>query len=67
MHTEEGNQDVHKIVEAVIVLGLTWSETICLLERLAHKPFRGEATDTAVRECVHKAIGAHARLEPFYI
>ena len=66
MYTEAGDEDVHKIVEAAIVLGLTWSETICLLERLAHKPNRGDATDTSVRECVYEAIGAFDRNEPFY-
>ena len=66
MYTEAGDEDVHKIVEVALALKLTWAETYPMLERLATLPNRGDATDTSVRECVHEAIGAFDRYEPFY-
>ena len=67
MYTEAGDEDVHKIVEVALALKLNWEETYPMLERLAKLPNRGDATDTSVRECVHEAIGAFDRCEPFYL
>jgi hypothetical protein len=36
---------------------LTWPETYALLEKLSQDAKYGEATDTAVRECVYSALG----------
>ena len=66
MYTEAGDEDVDKIVRVAQVLNLTWAETLPMLERLAMKTNRGDATDTAVRESVYEAIGADLRNEPFY-
>ena len=66
MYTEAGDEDVDKIVRVAQALNLTWAETLPMLERLAMKTNRGDATDTAVRECVYEAIGADLRNEPFY-
>ena len=66
MYTEAGDEDVHKIVLLSLTLNLTWAETLPMLERLATKTNRSDATDTAVRECVYEAIGADLRNESFY-
>ena len=66
MYTEAGDEDVHKSVLVALARNLSWAETLPMLEQLATKTNRGDATDTSVRECVYEAIGADLRNEPFY-
>jgi hypothetical protein len=58
MYTDQGNLAVHGIVTAAREDRLTWSEVYAALVRLAREyPNEcGEATDTAVRECVYDAL-----------
>jgi hypothetical protein len=63
MFTELGNAAVHALVVSSRVNSLTWPQTYRALCKLSeHKEF-GEATDTAVRECVYSALGFDT---PFY-
>ena len=66
MFTDIGNEEVATIVEHAKANRLTWSETYKLLSRLSEVPAYGEATDTAVRECVYDALGFYAKGEDFY-
>jgi hypothetical protein len=66
MYTELGNAAVHAIVVAARVNNLTWAETYDALSALAEQEQFGEATDTAVRECVYDALGFYAKGENFY-
>jgi hypothetical protein len=69
MYTEQGDA----LVEAVVVRARqnqwTWAMTLAALVQLSrnHPDVAGEATDTAVRECVYSAIGAYERDEDFYV
>jgi hypothetical protein len=65
MYTELGNAAVHAIVVAAKVNKLSWAETHDALRELAKQDAFGEATDTAVRECVYSALGI--KDEPFYV
>jgi hypothetical protein len=59
MYTDKGNLAVHGIVIAARRQDRpTWSEVYAALSRLAREyPDEcGEATDTAVRECVYDAL-----------
>lgn len=68
MFTEIGNAVVHAIVISAKANNMSWTQTYRALHQLAQEDIRfGEATDTAVRECVYDAIGAKARNENFYI
>ena len=69
MYTSEGNIAVAGIVEYSIQHKLPWKTVYQNLVDLAnYDPDKyGEATDTAVRECVYSAIGAYQRGEDFYI
>ena len=58
MFSEQGNLAVHGIVTAARQDRLTWAAVYAALSRLAREyPDEcGEATDTAVRECVYHAL-----------
>jgi hypothetical protein len=58
MFSDRGNLAVHGIVTAARQDQLTWSQVRAALSRLAREyPDEcGEATDTAVRECVYDAL-----------
>ena len=66
MFTKEGNEAVAKIVEKAKKNGWSWSRTQAELYVLADSDAQlfGEATDTAVRECVYDACGFESN---FYI
>ncbi len=66
MFTELGNAAVHAIVIAAKANNLTWSQTYHALCKLSEEKQFGEATDTAVRECVYDALGFYAKGEDFY-
>jgi hypothetical protein len=59
MYSEVGNLAVHGVVVAAITSNLTWPQTYRCLRVLADSDYKkfGEATDTAVRECVYDACG----------
>ena len=59
MFTKEGNAAVAKIVEKAKAKGWDWSRTESELYVLADSDAQlfGEATDTAVRECVYVECG----------
>ena len=65
MYTEFGNDAVGAIVRQAKILKLDWPTVVDELRKLAKdwpKDF-GEATDTAVRECVYYDLGFTT---PFY-
>lgn len=66
MYTEFGDDAVEAIVRSAKVLNLDWPKTLAELRSLADRfpEDFGEATDTAVRECVYNALGFDT---PFYI
>ncbi len=57
MFTELGNAAVHALVVSARESKLTWPETYRALCALGDEKGFGEATDTAVRECVYSALG----------
>jgi hypothetical protein len=57
MFTDLGNAAVHAVVESARKNKLTWPETYRALCALGDEKGFGEATDTAVRECVYSALG----------
>ena len=66
MYTSFGDDAIEAIVRQAKVLNLTWPQVLQELRDLA-KRFPedfGEATDTAVRECVYSKLGFDT---PFYI
>ena len=63
MYTELGNAAVHAVVVSARANQLSWPQTYCALRALAEQEPFGEATDTAVRECVYSALGYDT---PFY-
>jgi hypothetical protein len=63
MYTELGNAAVHALVESARANQLTWPQTYRALCVLGEQEQFGEATDTAVRECVYSALGFET---PFY-
>jgi hypothetical protein len=63
MFTDLGNAAVHALVESARKNKLTWPETYRALCALSEQEEFGEATDTAVRECVYSALGFRT---PFY-
>jgi hypothetical protein len=64
MFTPEGNNAVAQLVTEAKQLNLAWPAVYFALRILARNPNFGEATDTAVRECVYDACGFDT---PFYI
>ena len=69
MYTEQGDALVGVIVDRAVRNQWTWAMTLAALVQLSrnHPDVAAEATDTAVRECVYSAIGAHDRDEDFYV
>jgi hypothetical protein len=65
MFSDLGNAAVHAIVERARADQLTWAQTYRALRALAEQDEFGEATDTAVRECVYSTLGFDD--EPFYV
>ena len=63
MFTELGNAAVHALIVSARENKLTWPETYRALCALSEQAEFGEATDTAVRECVYSALGFRT---PFY-
>jgi hypothetical protein len=63
MFTELGNAAVHALIVSARESKLTWPETYRALCALGDQKEFGEATDTAVRECVYSALGFRT---PFY-
>ena len=63
MFTDLGNAAVHAVVVSARKNKLTWPETYRALCALGDENGFGEATDTAVRECVYSALGFRT---PFY-
>jgi len=59
MYTQFGNDAVHAIVRSARILKLSWPQVLQELRDLADRfpEDFGEATDTAVRECVYGALG----------
>ena len=60
---------VAEIVDRAQLNRWSWAMTYNALVQLSrnHPEVAGEATDTAVRECVYNAIGAYKRDEEFYV
>jgi len=65
MFTDLGNAAVHAIVVAAKANQMTWAQTYRALCQLAQEDQFGEATDTAVRECVYDALAPED--EDFYV
>lgn len=63
MFTDLGNAAVHAIVVAARKNEMTWPQTYRALCQLSDQREFGEATDTAVRECVYDSLGFRT---PFY-
>ena len=67
MYSPEGDMAVHKIVQEAIKLPVAedrWPAAYRALKQLAKTEGYGEATDTAVRECVYHKVGG---IGDFYI
>ena len=66
MFSESGNDAVHAIVRQARVLKMSWPQVLKELENLAERfpEDFGEATDTAVRECVYESLTYCT--DPFY-
>jgi hypothetical protein len=65
MFTDLGNAAVHAIVVAAKANQMTWAQTYRALCELSRQDQFGEATDTAVRECVYEALAPED--EDFYV
>ena len=65
MYTDLGNAAVHAVVEKARADQMSWAQTYRALCALSEQEQFGEATDTAVRECVYSALGFHT--ENFYV
>jgi hypothetical protein len=57
MFSEAGNTAVHGVVVLAKQQSLNWPATYAMLLALGDDERFGEATDTAVRECVYSACG----------
>jgi len=64
MYTDAGNAAIQDLVSLVKRQGLNWSIAHAMLSALSDDERFGEATDTAVRECVYDACGFNSS---FYI
>ena len=64
MFSDAGNAAIHDIVLMAKRQGLSWKVTYALLLALSDDERFGEATDTAVRECVYSACNFESA---FYI
>jgi hypothetical protein len=63
MFTDLGNAAVHAVVVCARENKMSWPETYRALCALGDQKEFGEATDTAVRECVYSTLGFRT---PFY-
>lgn len=57
MFTDSGNLAVHAIVEGARSKKLEWPQVHQALVAISYVEGYGEATDTAVRECVYDVLG----------
>ena len=59
MYTQFGNDAIEAIVRSARVLQMDWPTVLKELQSLANRfpEDFGEATDTAVRECVYNKLG----------
>lgn len=57
MFTDSGNLAVHAIVEGARIKKSTWPQVYQALVAISYVEGYGEATDTAVRECVYDVLG----------
>lgn len=57
MFTDSGNLAVHAIVEGARIKKLEWPQVYQALVAISYVEGYGEATDTAVRECVYGVLG----------
>lgn len=57
MFTDSGNLAVHAIVEGARIKKLEWPQVYQALVAISYVEGYGEATDTAVRECVYDVLG----------
>jgi hypothetical protein len=57
MYTDAGNAMIHGIVTAARLRQSSWPEVYTMLHTVSQIEGFGEATDTAVRECVFDALG----------
>jgi hypothetical protein len=66
MYTESGNDAVAAVVREASILQYDWPTTLTALTNLAERfpEDFGEATDTAVCECVYNTLGFNS---PFYV
>lgn len=64
MFSDAGNAAVQDLVALAKRHGLSWKVTYAMLSALGDDERFGEATDTAVRECVYDACGFNSK---FYI
>jgi hypothetical protein len=64
MFSDAGNAAVQDLVALAKRQGLSWKVTYSMLSALGDDERFGEATDTAVRECVYDACGFNSK---FYI
>ena len=66
MYTESGNDAVAAVVREASILQYDWPTTLTALTNLAERfpEDFGEATDTAVRECVYNTLEFNS---PFYV
>jgi len=67
MFSELGNAAVHAVVIAAEAGNLSWKQVYNALCRLSQEEVFGEATDTAVRECVYYALGFDRKEQDFYV
>jgi hypothetical protein len=66
MYTDKGNRIIENLVDRARAENMTWPEVYRELARLSSMPGLGEATDTAVRECVFYSLGFHKQDVAFY-
>ena len=57
MFTDSGNLAVHAIVEGARYKKLEWPQVYQALVAISYVEGYGEATDTAVQECVYDVLG----------
>lgn len=57
MFTDSGNLAVHAIVEGARIKKMEWPQVYQALVAISYVEGYGEATDTAVRECVYDVLG----------
>jgi hypothetical protein len=66
MYTDVGDAMIHGIVTGARHKQLSWPEVYAMLQSVSQIEGFGEATDTAVRECVYDALEFNTKGVPFY-